>query len=335
MEKIDNKKLITAVILVVVMLVAAGALVYALGRRQTYRLIKIYEAENGATVAREQQGELEAYANMVLQSGDRVQTADGRLTLRMDDDKYAYMEPQSRVLVEASGNQKNSRTKLVLEAGSLLNEIQNPLSDSSSYEVNTPNSTMSVRGTVFYVSIYEDEQGIRYTRISVIEGKVSTRLVYADGTVADQEVLVEAGKETVIYEDGKTTDYLNGVQDVDYAQLPESVIETLIKIAESGRKLAVSAEDLKKYLPDSTTEDMTDTTTEEADTTEETASTDTEASETATYVVTFRYDGSVFGTQTVAAGEQAVRPKLKPAATGDWDYDFTNPVTSDMTIEWK
>lgn len=349
MEKVAGKKLAAAIVIVVIMLAAAGTLIFALGKRQTYRLIKVYDTEDGAVVSREEQGELAAYANMVLQSGDRVQTADGRLTLRMDDDKYAYMEPKSRVLIEASGNQKNSRTKLVLEEGSLLNEIQNPLSDSSSYEVNTPNSTMSVRGTVFYTFIYEDEQGIRYTKISVIEGKVSTRLIYADGTAADQEVMVEAGKETIIYEDGKTTDYLNGVQDIDYSQLPEAVIRTLIRIAENGRTLAVSADELKKYLPDQASQEDTSeqTATEVSTATDEAITTQEDAAQTGTtedvstenagksYKVTFLYGDSVFGTQSVKSGEKAAKPTLKPASAGDWDYDFDKAVTSDITIKWK
>lgn len=28
-------------------------------------------------------------------------------------------------------------------------------------------------------------------------------------------------------------------------------------------------------------------------------------------------------------------PVLKPSLTGAWNYDFTTPVTGDITIEWK
>ena len=52
-------------------------------------------------------------------------------------------------------------------------------------------------------------------------------------------------------------------------------------------------------------------------------------------VVTFLYNGAVFGTQTVKAGACAQEPSLMPEAGGSWDYDFSKPVMEDITIEWK
>lgn len=57
--------------------------------------------------------------------------------------------------------------------------------------------------------------------------------------------------------------------------------------------------------------------------------------ETKTCTVTFSYNGMVFGTQTVKAGQTITVPKLAPAARGAWDYDFSKPVTNDITIIWK
>lgn len=62
-------------------------------------------------------------------------------------------------------------------------------------------------------------------------------------------------------------------------------------------------------------------------------------SEPVTYTVTFRYDdgddSKVFATQTVIKGGKAIKPILTPEATGEWNFDFDTPVTSDLTIEWK
>ena len=59
-------------------------------------------------------------------------------------------------------------------------------------------------------------------------------------------------------------------------------------------------------------------------------------SEPSTYTVTFkRGDGSVFGTQTVQAGGTAATPTLQPAASGKWDFDFTQEITADTEIIWK
>lgn len=51
--------------------------------------------------------------------------------------------------------------------------------------------------------------------------------------------------------------------------------------------------------------------------------------------VTFVYHGVVFGTQTVEEGQRITVPKLAPALSGAWDFDFSQPVTRDITIEWK
>ena len=53
-----------------------------------------------------------------------------------------------------------------------------------------------------------------------------------------------------------------------------------------------------------------------------------------TFTVTFTFDGKIFATERVAYGELATRPTLMPAPTGDWEFDFTTPITSDMSINW-
>lgn len=55
----------------------------------------------------------------------------------------------------------------------------------------------------------------------------------------------------------------------------------------------------------------------------------------AVYTVTFMYNGRVFATQPVLAGQCANRPKLVPNLQGDWDFDFSNEIDRDIIIEWK
>ena len=43
----------------------------------------------------------------------------------------------------------------------------------------------------------------------------------------------------------------------------------------------------------------------------------------------------VFGIQEVKEGETAMQPKLNPAASGAWDFDFSTPIESDTVISWK
>lgn len=53
------------------------------------------------------------------------------------------------------------------------------------------------------------------------------------------------------------------------------------------------------------------------------------------YTVTYKYQGSVFATQSVQKGKKASAPVLSPAAAGTWDFDFNTKINADTTIEWK
>lgn len=83
-------------------------------------------------------------------------------------------------------------------------------------------------------------------------------------------------------------------------------------------------------------ETKTETPVEVQDTEDDSSDTN-ESNSTApiTYTVTFSYNGAVFGTQTVEEGKTATCPKLAPAQSGSWNFDFTKAITGDTTIEWK
>lgn len=299
-----NKKKIIIIVSAVVALVAVALVLFlVVFKKDAYRLLKVFEVKGTASVTRGDIGNIEPYDNMVLQNGDIVKLEEGLMTLQADEDKFIHLEDGTELVLNATGNSQNSKTTIELKSGAITNDIQNKLSEESTYEVNTPNSTMSVRGTMFRVVVYE-QNGIKYTKISVFEGGVATYLVFKDGTVADNEVLVEKGKEVIIYEDDNTTDYVSDPVDIDYSQLPESVLKLLDKAIDDGRDLAVTKEELDKYLNSVAT-------------------------------VTFMYNGKVFGTQTVKKGDKAIEPSLAPAASGSWQFDFSKPIEENTTIEWK
>ncbi len=317
-----NKKKKVLIISAVICVIAAAAIIILLlvNKKDSYRIIKVYEIEGEATVKRQGKGDIQVYNNMLLQSGDTISLKQGTMTLKLDDDKYVYVEENTEFELIASGSSANSKTKINLKSGAITNEITNKLSDDSAYEINTPNSTMAVRGTIFRVEIYTDDDMVTYTKISVFDGKVDTWLVYQDGSVAESSVSVSRGRETIIYEDDKNTDYLGEPEEIDYSALPEQAIQTLIKICESGSDIGVTTDELKQYLKENGN-----------------GSTDAEGDgeQNGSCVVTFVYNGTVFGTQTVEYGECAEVPSLMPADTGSWDFDFGTPITEDIDIEWK
>ncbi len=189
-EKGMQKKLLLAAVAAIAA-VAVSALVLMLGRREeSYRSIKIIELGGGVTIEREGVGTLAASSNMNLISGDAVKTEqDAYAVLQLDSDKYVMLAESGSMTVVAEGDEANGRTAIQLDSGSVLSEIQNPLSDGSSYDIVTPNATMSVRGTVFEVR----RSGAGNTgdiEVLVFDGKVAVGL-------GDQEpALYGAGEYT-------------------------------------------------------------------------------------------------------------------------------------------
>lgn len=285
--------------------VVAVVLFFVLPKNESYRLLKMYEFSGSGTVTREGKGDITPYANMVLESGDKISLDTGVLTIQADDDKFIHLDEHTTIQLIATGTSANSKTSIELIEGGITSDIRNKLSADSTYEVNTPNSAMSVRGTVFYTYVYEID-GVKYTRTCCFEGEVTSRLVYKNGTYSVEEVPIIKGKEVIIYEDGTTTDYLyDEPQDIDYTTLPKEVLLDLKDhIDTQGEDLSITSNEITRILE-------------------------------GPFYVTFTYKGQEFGTQILNAGELAQVPALSPSENGSWDFDFTKPIDRDTTIEWK
>ena len=283
----------------------AVTLFFVIPKDKSYRLLKLFEFSGSGTVTRENKGAITPYANMVLENGDMVKLDTGVMTIQADDDKFIHLDQHTTIKLSATGTSDKSKTSIELLEGGITSDIRNKLSAESTYEVNTPNSAMSVRGTVFYTTVYEID-GVKYTKTCCFEGEVVSRLVYKNGTYSVEEVPVIKGKEVIIYDDGTTRDYLyDEPQDIDYSTLPREVLEDLKDITDiNGDNLSISNEELTRLLE-------------------------------GPFYVTFTYKGQEFGTQIVNNGEYAQIPALSPSDKGNWDYDFKKPIDRDTTIEWK
>ena len=219
-------------------------------KEEAYRNIKVMSINGSATVERASVGTLDAYADMKLENGDRL-SVDGSssLTLSMDDDKYAMLEPGSSLTLEADGTKENSKTVIHLEAGAVMNYLSEKLSEGSSYEVTVPNSTMAVRGTVFRVAIVYDENGESYTTVQVFEGIVGCRLVFPDGTISEEEVQLASGKEVLIHGDTSISEYVGDKgHDIDYTTLNREALEFLLFCIDDGADLCIPREEVEELL---------------------------------------------------------------------------------------
>ena len=234
-----KKLIIGACAAAAVIVVAAVALLS--NKEETFRSILVYDVEGNAVIERETVGAMDAAENLYLESGDRVSVAaDSSMRMKLDDDKYVMAEADTVFSVEAEGTEADSRTKICLEQGAITNEIQHPLSEGSQYETSTPNSVMAVRGTIYRVELYADENGGQNTKLCCFQGKVGAKPILSDGTYGE-EILVPAGSELTIYEDGTVED----VRDIAYDELPAQAIRNLTEMLENGQSMTgISLESL-------------------------------------------------------------------------------------------
>ena len=396
--------IVIGAVLVIVVAAAAGFVALTGGKDEAYRSIMVYQVEGNATITRASVGEMEAYENLMLQSGDSVAVAsESSLRLKLDDDKYLLAEQETRMNIVAEGDGENAKTYIDLEQGSVTSEIQNKLGQNASYEVNTPNSIMAVRGTIFRVETAKNERGDDDTRLSVFEGTVSVKTVKPDGTVSDEEVMVEAGQELHVGGTVTSATDLGEPADIDYESLPpvmqeyikeldivdidrDDSTQEIVKIEKTGEQEQQNVEEKPEADEQEQAEDLPETQSKESENPprqqppekqeeavqepeqgleeqEETRQEETrppktqpqtqsQASEpdkgsssgggpedggkkkTQYYTVTFRYNGSTFGTQKVKKGEKATEPKLSPTENGAWDYDFSKKVNKNLTVQW-
>ena len=237
-EKMLNKYIVMLMSLLFILSCVIGC-----GKKEEdYRQIQVYKIDGTAMVAR-QGSSMDAYENMQLQSGDVIETIEeSYLQLKLDEDKYILIEPESKISLQATGNSVDSKTSIYLEKGAIVNQLDNPLSEDSSYEITTPNSTMAVRGTTFRVEITVDEKGESHAKVAVYDGKVECNLVFPDGTIAEP-VIVEKGIEVLIWGDDTQTEYV-GTGNISYKEMKTVVIDFLREIIDRGKELSVTKEEL-------------------------------------------------------------------------------------------
>lgn len=206
--------------------VAACVVFIGSSKNEAYRSIMVYQVNGNATITRERVGEMKAYENLMLQSGDIAAVAsDSSMRLKLDDDKYLLAEQDTLMHIVAEGNDEDAKTYIDLQRGSVTSEIQNKLKDGASYEVNTPNSIMAVRGTIFRVDVKIDENKNIETNLTVFQGTVAAKAIMPDGTISEEEVLVEAGNELTIEGTPMSFEDLGEPEAIDYDSLPEIITE--------------------------------------------------------------------------------------------------------------
>ena len=225
-----GKAIIIAIILIIICIILALLL-----RKDGYRSIAVEQVSGTVNVVGEKNNG-KVYKGQRLYSGDDVSVLESSdLTLCVDNDKYVYADHDTHFRLEASSPKESSKIKIVVDRGSELSELTNKLGADDSYEVDTPNSTMSVRGTTFRVTVYHCEDGFVYTLLEVSEGRVLTRLKTRTGEYNGVEKEFGPGESALIRGNDDLSEFVVGkygseVLHLDYDKLPKDAVERLIAL---------------------------------------------------------------------------------------------------------
>lgn len=240
--KICIAAVIAVIVLVVIILLATS--------KESYRLIKVEDYSGSVLVDRQDengQNSLEIFEGMQLVSYDVVTVETGAfLELLADDDKHIGAEGDTGFVLYTEGNKKAGMLRIELLYGKALFTIDNKLNDESYFEVNTPNATMSVRGTKFSVA-YDPTRN--ETVIEVFDGIVWVG--YANGSTelhAGQVLIINDTGEQILGGDNDSGS--SETEDVETSDTNERCLLQVNRIYNDVTAIETSTLDIYLFVSD-------------------------------------------------------------------------------------
>lgn len=167
-----SKRKVSVSLLMVLVMTLFAALFIGCGKKADNRKLSLIELDGVISIERGEKT-LDGKLNMSLKSGDVIVTGENsNARIRIDDDKFLFLDASSRVLLSAGGTADSSETIVFVEKGAVMTEVKRKLNESSSFNVVTPNTSMAIHGTKTLTEVYEDILGALKTSAAVIEGQV-------------------------------------------------------------------------------------------------------------------------------------------------------------------
>lgn len=303
-----NKKFLIGMIGAAI--VAAGVIVGVLflsGQEESYRTIQIYQLDGTAEVTRQPQQVIEPYENMMLQNQDGVRIFEkSYLYMKLDEDKYVLGEPLTEFTLEAAGTSQDSKTRIELKKAAVVSHITESLGEDSSYRVDTPNSTMAVRGTSFRVYVWYDKDGESHSLLQVYEGTVEVHLVYPDGSISEESRLIQAGETVYVWGSNETSNYESANEEVNYYKLDIPTLEFLKIGIKDIKNFPMKIRDVDEIIRLKQTY----------------------------FDVIFMNGQKEFGRQSVLFDHYATDPSLTPTPKGRWNFNFRTAIRERTEIKW-
>ncbi len=323
-RKNSRRVVLTAALLLLTLLLSAAVACSGRKKQETYRTITVVSVTGNATVSNDKKT-VAAYENMALYDGDTVTVAEGAsLSILLDGDKYMLAEGGTTFSLEATGKKGQEKTVIRLENGSTLTRIKTSLNEDQSFVIETPTSTIAVRGTVYRIDVVRGENGVITVKHDCFEGVIEVTPIDPTGQPTETPERIKAGSSARVVsvpaasggekpsssfvrdESGKVQ------EDVDFRDLPGKIIKELIDFIEDGEDLFVGKDDLEELLPTPGT-DPIEPETDPATETDPVTETDPETDPPHTHV----YDGDFAadgenGHRRLCSGCGEAQPALQP-----------------------
>ncbi len=265
-------KLARATVLLLLLSLLLGVTVSCSRKKQdAYRTITVASVSGDATVSNDKGKDVPAYEGMALYDGDTVTVAEGAsLSILLDGDKYLLAEGGTTFSLEATGKKGQEKTVIHLDRGSALTRIKTQLGEDQSFVIQSPTSTISVRGTVYRVDVVRDASGVITVKHDCFDGVIEVAPIGADGKPTEDPERITAGfsADVTAAADGHETpafvrDENGQVQEkIDMDEFSEEIIEELIDFIEDGENLFVGKDELEEFLPTVSTSPATEAETE-------------------------------------------------------------------------
>ena len=243
-----KSKVIKICIGAVAAVIVLAVIIIMVTSKERYRLIKVKEFSGAVTVDREEgkeKNKLEVFEGMKFVSRDVVTVEAGAfLELLADDDKHIGAEGDTSFAIYADGNEKAGKLRIELLYGKALFTIDNKLNDKSTFEVETPNATLSVRGTKFSVAY---DQTRHRTIVEVFEG-----IVWAE--YAGESSELQAGQSIIFDENGEQSLYNNsdvtGTEGMEASDTNERCLMQINRIYHDETAIETSTVDVYLFISD-------------------------------------------------------------------------------------
>ena len=239
-----NKILPIIIGIILVVAIAIVGIILVVGNKG-HRVIKVDNVTGEASLERKA-NEQEIYENINLKSEDAVITGqDGQVELLIDSDKHVLARENTKFKVVSSGNENKGKLKIELLYGTSLVEIENKLPEDAFFEVETPNATIGVRGTIFETSYDEKENK---TVVVVTSGVVEV-------TTDTETVMVEEGQKAIVVDDvaevGENYTFINDPSIEDINNVTKIIYQTETQKIESGKALTSDEIAVLETVPNS------------------------------------------------------------------------------------